>query len=715
MKRLGYILLLVTLLCLILAPIILRPDYLLYPRGGQHTDLTITHWPALAFNTRSLQRDGQIPLWRTTIASGGPWMANPLSGLTYPPTWLALFLPTNLALNLLLVGHIILATVATYATGRAVLDLKPLGAVLAGLAFAASPWLSGQLSAGHLNITMALPWLPVAILGIHRTAKTGRPGGALLAGIAWAAALVNYVQMGAFVVALSLAWAVLIAFYPTFAVRRRRQVGLWLLVPAVALLASAVLLFPLGEALPYLNRTELTPNEAGIFSLPWASLLTALIPTYGGEPEQLIYLGLPVALLAVLGIVLKRDRYAWFLVGVVLLTVLFAVGVHGPLFPLLVRLVPGLSWLRVPPRSWLLITFCLALLAGRGLDALSLPHLGAAVRRQVMLIGFAAIAIALSLAAGLLLLFRPPPPAVWTLAGLAMLMLAMLLLRTRTSLRPDALAIAILLLVTVDLGVVRAAWTQMLAPEAAFAGGAETAATLAGQPGLFRSYSPSYSLPQHTALQHDLELADGIDPIQLAHYAEFLASAGGYEASGYSPTLPPVLDDTSARPDAVRLGLLNVGYVVASYPVAAEGLTLQERSADTYLYRNEQSLPRAFLVAQLDPPTGVDVQLQQPIEPVPASIAVYSPNCIVIEADLEEPALLVLSEVWYPGWSAWANGREVSIYRVEGALRGIYLEPGSYSVEYRYSPWTVWVGLAISGCTAVALLTYAGYRAWRRS
>jgi uncharacterized membrane protein YfhO len=74
----------------------------------------------------------------------------------------------------------------------------------------------------------------------------------------------------------------------------------------------------------------------------------------------------------------------------------------------------------------------------------------------------------------------------------------------------------------------------------------------------------------------------------------------------------------------------------------------------------------------------------------------------------------VLSEVWYPGWRAQANGEAVPIHRVEGTLRGIYLDPGLHTVEFRYSPWTVWLGLAISASTALALPAHAGYRAWRR-
>ena len=110
-----YPLLLVLLLVLVYAPLVMHPTWFLYPRDGQATDLTITHWPAMAYNARSLQEDGQIPLWRTTIAGGGPWIANPQSWLTYPPAWLSLALPPVVASNILLIAHLMLAALGTYA------------------------------------------------------------------------------------------------------------------------------------------------------------------------------------------------------------------------------------------------------------------------------------------------------------------------------------------------------------------------------------------------------------------------------------------------------------------------------------------------------------------------------------------------------------------------------------------------------------------------
>ena len=715
MKRQGYVLLLVILACLVLAPVILHPGDLLYPRGGRYTDLTITHWPAVAYNVCSLREDGQIPLWRTSIASGGPWAANPQSWLFYPPAWLFFLLPIGLTFNLMVVGHLLLAALGTYALCLRALDLSPRGAALAGLAFALAPWVSGQLSAGHVNVVFALAWLPVALLGVQWSLSTGRAAGALLAGAAWAAALLNHMQMAFFGAAFTLAWALLTLSRRGASAGRTRRFALLSLVPVAALSLSAVLLVPLAEALPYFNRVTLTAEEAGVFSLPWAGLLSTVVPTYGGEPEQLVYLGLPVALLAAVGFVLNRDRLSWFLLGVMGLVTLFALGTHTPLFPALVRWVPGLAWLRVPTRAWSLTALSVALLAGRGMESLSHPHLDATTLRRVTMVSMVALAIGLALGAGLLLLFRLPSPATWSLIAFVVLAVAALLLRTRSWLGPNAFAITVLLLVAADSGLVRVAWTEMRSPDAAFAWGGEAAEYLSQQEGAFRSYSLSYSVPQHTAMAHDLDLADGVDPVQLAHYAGFLSQAGGYQSTGYSPTLPPSIDDASARPDAARLGLLNVRFVLAGFPLEVDGLVPVAQLGESHIYRNEYALPRAFVVPGAPVAVLGDVALDLPVESQPARIESYSPNRIAVEADLEAGGLLVLSEVWYPGWRAVDNGQELPILRVEGVLRGVVLEPGHHWVDFLYRPWTVWVGLAISGTAMLGILVYVVYRGWRRS
>jgi len=79
----------------------------------------------------------------------------------------------------------------------------------------------------------------------------------------------------------------------------------------------------------------------------------------------------------------------------------------------------------------------------------------------------------------------------------------------------------------------------------------------------------------------------------------------------------------------------------------------------------------------------------------------YSPQRVVAETQFDQPALLVLSDAWYPGWKAVvtsADGRkEVPIYRANRVLRGIWLPAGRHTIEYRFQSQTFFYGAIISG------------------
>jgi len=72
-----------------------------------------------------------------------------------------------------------------------------------------------------------------------------------------------------------------------------------------------------------------------------------------------------------------------------------------------------------------------------------------------------------------------------------------------------------------------------------------------------------------------------------------------------------------------------------------------------------------------------------------------------------------LSDTYDRGWQAWDNGRPVPILRANHALRAVHLAPGSHVVEFRYRQPGFWVGLGVSGATALAL-ALGGVLAWRR-
>lgn len=66
------------------------------------------------------------------------------------------------------------------------------------------------------------------------------------------------------------------------------------------------------------------------------------------------------------------------------------------------------------------------------------------------------------------------------------------------------------------------------------------------------------------------------------------------------------------------------------------------------------------------------------------------------EVHADGPALLIVSEVFYPGWVARVDGSVVPLVRVDGLLQGVGLSGGTHRVELRYEPLSVRLGALLS-------------------
>jgi uncharacterized membrane protein YfhO len=85
-----------------------------------------------------------------------------------------------------------------------------------------------------------------------------------------------------------------------------------------------------------------------------------------------------------------------------------------------------------------------------------------------------------------------------------------------------------------------------------------------------------------------------------------------------------------------------------------------------------------------------------------------------IDVTAANSGMLVLSEMYYPGWVAKVNGQATKIYRVDGGLRGIPVSAGGNRVEVEYASTTFRVGAAISLLTLACFLI-GWYLTWKRS
>ncbi len=86
---------------------------------------------------------------------------------------------------------------------------------------------------------------------------------------------------------------------------------------------------------------------------------------------------------------------------------------------------------------------------------------------------------------------------------------------------------------------------------------------------------------------------------------------------------------------------------------------------------------------------------------------------MVVEAHPGQPALLVLTDAWHPGWRATVDGQPVDVLRVNLGLRGVALPPGPHQVAFEFIPPGLVTGSLASLATAVVIVGLSVWE-WRR-
>jgi uncharacterized membrane protein YfhO len=73
---------------------------------------------------------------------------------------------------------------------------------------------------------------------------------------------------------------------------------------------------------------------------------------------------------------------------------------------------------------------------------------------------------------------------------------------------------------------------------------------------------------------------------------------------------------------------------------------------------------------------------------------------------VETPAngLLLLSEVYYPGWRARVDGNETGVLRADFLLRAVPVAQGRHRVELFFAPDALLIWAVISGMVLAGLL-----------
>lgn len=226
---------------------------------------------------------GKLPLWSSQIGGGFPVYASGIVGMWYIPNLLLFGLfKTSIAFTLSIMTSLLLLGWGTYVWFR-VLGLSRLSALFAGITISLSGYPIVQFT--HLIILQSISLFPWIIAGIHKIIQTR----------AWKYVLFTiffYSQLICIGFAQSIFITTLFAFfYVTWMLLRSKYCGYsimqLLITLSAGVLLSAVQLLPSLEFLNQLNSSgKFSPQEATVFSYPFAHIITLLHPFFLGNPAN---------------------------------------------------------------------------------------------------------------------------------------------------------------------------------------------------------------------------------------------------------------------------------------------------------------------------------------------------------------------------------------------------------------------------------------------
>lgn len=89
------------------------------------------------------------------------------------------------------------------------------------------------------------------------------------------------------------------------------------------------------------------------------------------------------------------------------------------------------------------------------------------------------------------------------------------------------------------------------------------------------------------------------------------------------------------------------------------------------------------------------------------SVLDKTPNRLVIKLTSSSPGWFLISDVWYPGWNAWVDGKPVPLLKADYLFRAIQVDKGEHQIIMAYQPKSFWFGLVISLIVGFLLAGYA--------
>ncbi|MFH1052102.1 MAG: YfhO family protein [bacterium] len=485
----------------------------------------------------------------------------------------------------------------------------------------------------------------------------------------------------------------------------------------------------------------LVPNYFGFGKLKYSGPATrgdeVKLPAYWGQKpfdDAAAYMGIGIMALAVLGFIMYRSNvFVQFLFVASLFSLLLSFGKNLPfLFDLFYYYVPSFNKFRAPSMALIIMQFTVPILAGYGLTGIlnwrKNPDESSKKMMKGLIIGSLSF---LGLGFLFALLFKTsyidavtgsenssfqsylkqiPDYAEfiynqmitdWLLNGvLLVLSVFMIFYFVKGKLSKNLFFVALAILLIVDLW--RVDFRPMEVSEKPI------------EQGAFVKTDIVQFLEQDKSVFRIADMAQRDTPNGLAYFK--IQNINGYHSAKLRvyqdimdvANMPQAQGSTSMVLNPFLWNLMNVRYIIAQGKLW-EGATpiYQSQQTGESVYYNPGMLPRVFFVnsvqvekaikilhhlrdGDFDPikiayiEKSINIKLDTLLDGNVAEITGYKNENIKIKATATGNNLLFISEIYYPAWKAFIDGKETKIYKTNYAFRSVVIPKGMHTLELKY-------------------------------
>ena len=751
---LHYMLLFLIIILVVFWKIVLTGEYTILWSGDNSREA----YAWMQYLARSIHVHA-LPFWNPYSEAGRLFIGEPTTGVFYPLNLLfALFplrangLQPGWVLEYLVVVHFLIAAALMYLLARH-LRFQRFGAAVAALTFTFCGSLSFRATS-QISIFTASVWLPGVFwaysLALGAKSLRKQVVFANLGGLALALCLLAghhqpflYCSTSVAIVAVALFFRGSISFCDgqEQLVTRRQIIQATAFLFVFALMYSSLQVLPtleyshhayrwIGDAAPVAADSNVPyAKVATSYILHPQDLATAVFP-FLRWTENAIYLGiLPLLLVAFSVFLLRKSalvRILWLMAAVFFFTTM------GDLFPvhgILYELLPGWSKGREAIRGLVMTHFSLALLAGVGCQGFLAVWSKKQRKYRLWLVWcFGVFSVALTLLlfafqlAGVTLKSEASFDSLSTACLLLLITAALGLARVYGGVRKKGLRVAIIVVLALDYG---AYMSPRILPKQGFNRTSNYEPTryyqkdevirfLQSQPGVFRtSFDEHYS--RNLGEVEKLDTIDGYGATRIRWFQDFVFGPHGQDLLnvryivskkdlGGQPVFQSGPEKVFVNPDCFSRAWLATHIVVANNNQRALGI-VQHATLDL----KDTAVVETKLNSELAPMAGnlANASAGDNVSSPAALFQRGGPNRFSVHVQVLRPSILVVSETWYPGWRATVNGVKREIWRTDGALMGVYLQPGANDIQFRFRPTQLYKGLALTALGLGILLGLA--------